>query len=259
MKLKDCVSIVTGGAKGIGEAIAIQFAKEGANVVVADIDYENAVKVADEINNCEYPEAIAIKLDVTNNNSVKDMVKKTLDHFNKLDILVNNAGIVAKGWVKDLPVEVWDKVLTTNLRGTFLCSKAVLPTMIEQESGRIINISSIAGKRGEAAGSAYCSSKFGIIGFTQALALEVAENNILVNAVCPGPIPTKLGEYGIKEDAKLRGQEPDEFRQWFIDRTPFKRQGTPEQVARMCVFIASDDCDFTTGSAFNVNGGIIMH
>jgi sorbitol-6-phosphate 2-dehydrogenase len=255
MKLKDRVAIVTGAAEGIGKAIAAAFAEEGAKVVITDINYELAEETAAEIGG----DATAVKADVTKWDEVTDMVKQAVAKFGRVDILVNNAGVVRKGWVKDLPEEVWDEVLTINLKGTFLCSKAVLPTMIKQQYGRIITISSIAGKQGEAAGSAYCSSKFGQIGFTQALALEVARDNITVNAICPGPIPTRLGEYGIREDAKLRGQDPDEFRKWFLDRTPFGVQGTPEQVAKMAVFVASDDCDFTTGSAFNCNGGIIMH
>jgi NAD(P)-dependent dehydrogenase (short-subunit alcohol dehydrogenase family) len=255
MKLKGRVAIVTGAAEGIGKAIAVAFAKEGAKVVIADINYELAEETIAEIGG----DVMAVKADVTEWDEVTAMVKQTVEEFGRVDILVNNAGVVRKGWVKDLPEEVWDEVLTINLKGTFLCSKAVLPTMIEQQYGRIITISSIAGKQGEAAGSAYCSSKFGQIGFTQALALEVARDNITVNAICPGPIPTRLGEYGIREDAKLRGQDPDEFRQWFLDRTPFGVQGTPEQVAKMAVFVASDDCDFTTGSAFNCSGGIIMH
>ena len=255
MKLKGKIAIVTGAAAGIGKAIAKEFADEGAKVVVADINYDRAVETADEIGRG----AIAVKVDVTQWDQVTAMVQKTMDTFGRVDILINNAGIVRKGWVKDLPEQVWDDVLTINLKGTFLCSKAVLEPMISQNYGRIVTISSIAGKQGEAAGSAYCSSKFGQLGFTQALALEVAKNNITVNAICPGPIPTELGEYGIREDAKLRGQDPDAFRDWFISRTPFGVQGTPEQVAKMAVFVASDDCDFTTGSAFNCNGGIIMH
>lgn len=255
MKLENKVAIVTGAADGIGKAIAKEFADEGAKVVIADINYDKAQETAAEIGTAALP----LKVDVTDAKQVGKMVSDAIDHFGKVDILVNNAGVVRKGWVKDLPEETWDEVLTVNLKGTFLCSKAVLPELIKNNYGRIITISSIAGKQGEAAGSAYCSSKFGQIGFTQALALEVAKHNITVNAICPGPIPTKLGEYGIREDAKLRGQDPDEFRDWFISRTPFGVQGTPEQVAKMAVFVASDDCDFTTGSAFNCSGGIIMH
>jgi len=255
MKLENKVAIITGSAEGIGKAIAEEFVKEGAKVTIADIHFDLAKKTAEEIG----ANALPVKVNVTDSVQVGKMVSDSIVHFGKIDILVNNAGIVRKGWVKDLPEETWDEVLIINLKGTFLCSKAVLPELIKNNYGRIITISSIAGKQGEAAGSAYCASKFGQIGFTQALALEVAKNNITVNAICPGPIPTRLGEYGIEEDAKLRGQDPDEFRDWFISRTPFGVQGTPEQVARMAVFVASDDCDFTTGSAFNCNGGIIMH
>ena len=255
MRLENKVAIVTGSAEGIGKSIAAEFIKEGANVVVADINYEKAEDTVKELGK----NAFAIRVDVTNASQVEKMVSASIERFGKIDILINNAGVVRKGWVKDLPEETWDEVLTINLKGTFLCSKAVLPEMIKNNYGRIVTISSIAGKQGESAGSAYCSSKFGQIGFTQALALEVAQNNITVNAICPGPIPTTLGEYGIREDAKLRGQDPDEFRDWFISRTPFGVQGTPEQVAKMAVFVASDDCDFCTGSAFNCSGGIIMH
>jgi NAD(P)-dependent dehydrogenase (short-subunit alcohol dehydrogenase family) len=255
MKLEDKIAIVTGAAEGIGKAIAKELLDEGAKVVLSDINEPLLLKTTEELGE----NAHAVKADVTKWDEVTNMVEETLDRYGRVDILVNNAGVVRKGWVKDLSEKVWDEVITTNLKGTFLCSKAVLPTMIDQQYGRIITISSIAGKQGEAAGSAYCSSKFGQIGFTQALALEVARDNITVNAICPGPIPTTLGEYGIREDAKLRGQDPDEFRQWFLDRTPFGVQGTPEQVAKMTVFVASDDCDFATGSAFNCNGGIIMH
>lgn len=255
MKLENRVAIVTGAAEGIGKSIAAEFVKEGAKVVVADINFNEAKKTAEQLGE----NAFAVNVDVTNKSQVDKMVAASIEKFGKVDILVNNAGIVRKGWVKDLPEETWDDVLTINLKGTFLCSQAILPEMIKNNYGRIVTISSIAGKQGEAAGSAYCASKFGQIGFTQALALEVAGNNITVNAVCPGPIPTSLGEYGIREDAKLRGQDPDEFRDWFISRTPFGVQGTPKQVARMTVFVASDDCDFCTGSAFNCNGGIIMH
>ena len=255
MKLENKVAIVTGAAEGIGKSIAAEFVKEGARVVVADINFDKAKETAEQLGE----NAFAVNVDVTDKSLVEKMVSASIEKFGRVDILVNNAGIVRKGWVKDLSEETWDDVLTINLKGTFLCSQAILPEMIKNNYGRIVTISSIAGKQGEAAGSAYCASKFGQLGFTQALALEVAKHNITVNAVCPGPIPTSLGEYGIREDAKLRGQDPDEFRDWFISRTPFGVQGTPEQVARMTVFVASDDCDFCTGSAFNCSGGIIMH
>jgi NAD(P)-dependent dehydrogenase (short-subunit alcohol dehydrogenase family) len=259
VRLEKRVALITGAARGIGRAIAFELSRAGARIVIADLDRAAAEKTAEQIQAETGLAAMGWQMDVTKYDQIEAVVGQTLKRFDKIDILVNNAAANAKNWVKDLPEKVWNRIIGTNLTGTFLCSKAVLPAMIERNYGRIINIASIAGKQGEAAGSAYCSSKFGVIGFTQCLALEVAQNNILVNAVCPGPIQTELGELGIRQDAELRGQDPDEFRQWFIDRTPFKRQGTCEQVAKMVLFIASDDCDFTTGAAFNVNGGIIMH
>lgn len=259
MRLEKRVALITGASRGIGRAIAFELSRAGARIVIADLDRAAAEKTAEQIQAETGLAAMGWQMDVTKYDQIEAVVGQTLKRFDKIDILVNNAAANAKNWVKDLPEKVWNRIIGTNLTGTFLCSKAVLPAMIERNYGRIINIASIAGKQGEAAGSAYCSSKFGVIGFTQCLALEVAQNNILVNAVCPGPIQTELGELGIRQDAELRGQDPDEFRQWFIDRTPFKRQGTCEQVAKMVLFIASDDCDFTTGAAFNVNGGIIMH
>lgn len=259
MKLKGKTSLITGAARGIGKAIAREFAEQGSQVVITDIDEAAALKAAEEITASCGGSVKALKMDVTDYDNIRAVIKQTVDWFGGLSILVNNAGANAKNWVKDMPQETWEWIIKVNLTGTFLCCKAVLPEMIKKQYGRIINIASIAAKQGESAGSAYCSSKFGMIGLTQSLALEVAEDNILVNAVCPGPIPTELGELGIRQDAELRGLKMDEFRDWFIQRTPFKRQGTPEQVAKMVVFVASDDCDFSTGCAFNVNGGIIMH
>jgi NAD(P)-dependent dehydrogenase (short-subunit alcohol dehydrogenase family) len=152
----------------------------------------------------------------------------------------------------------WDQVLDINLKGTFLCAKAVLPDMIAKKRGRILNIASIAGKVGEPTASAYSASKFGVIGFTRSLALEVARHDILVNAICPGPIATPLGEQGWRDGAVVEGVDLGRIMTRVNGRSPLGRLGTVEQVAKMAVFIASDDCDFTTGSAFNVDGGIIM-
>ena len=259
MKLKNKVALITGAARGIGKAIAFEFAKEGACVVITDIDEAAAAAAAKEMSALTQADVRALKMDVTDYTSIESAMAKTIEWFGTVSILVNNAAANAKNWVKDMPQETWERIINVNLTGAFLCCKAVLPEMIKRKYGRIVNIASIAAKQGESAGSAYCSSTFGMIGLTQSLALEVAQDNILVNAVCPGPIPTELGELGIRQDAELRGQKMDEFRDWFIQRTPFKRQGTPEQVAKMVLFVASDDCDFSTGSAFNVNGGIIMH
>ena len=253
-RLEERVAIVTGAAAGIGAAIARAFCGEGARVVVADRDSEAAEATAKEIGHA----AIAMRLDVTNENQVRAVVADTLARFDRIDILVNNAGIMRKAYVKDMAEELWDAVVDVNLKATFLCSKAVLPAMIEARRGRIINIASIAAKVGEPTASAYSAAKFGVIGFTRSLALEVAQYDILVNAICPGPIPTALGQQGWREGAQIEGVDLNRIMARVGSRSPLRRLGSVEQVAKMALFIASDDCDFTTGSAFNVDGGIVM-
>ncbi|MEP7062515.1 MAG: 3-oxoacyl-ACP reductase FabG [Betaproteobacteria bacterium] len=253
-RLDGRVAIVTGGASGIGAAIASAFAAEGARVAVADLDGNASRSQAESIGD----RAMAVEVDVTREATVQAAVRSVRERFGPADILVNSAGIIRKAWVKDMPEAMWDLVMAVNLKGAFLCSKAVLPDMIERGRGRIINIASIAGKIGEPTASAYSASKFGLIGFTRSLALEVARHDILVNAICPGPIATPLGEQGWRDGAEVEGVGLDRVMTRVQGRSPLGRLGSVEQVARMALFIASDDCDFTTGAAFNVDGGIIM-
>jgi NAD(P)-dependent dehydrogenase (short-subunit alcohol dehydrogenase family) len=253
-RLDGRVAIVTGGAGGIGAAIARAFAAEGARVCIADLDEAKARAAAQDIGH----DALGVPCDVTREADVQSLAARVVERCGGIDILVNNAGIMRKGYVKDMPLALWQQVLDVNLTATFLCSKAVLPAMIARGRGRIVNIASIAGKVGEPTASAYSAAKFGVIGFTRSLALEVAKQNILVNAICPGPIPTALGEQGWREGAEVEGVGLDRIMARVGSRSPLGRLGTVEQVARMTLFIASDDCDFTTGSAFNVDGGIVM-
>ena len=253
-RLEGRAAIVTGGAAGIGAAIAKAFAAEGARVVVADRDLAAATATAGSIGEG----TLALGVDVTREPEVQAMARSTLDRLGRIDVLVNNAGIIRKAFVKDMTEETWDAVLDVNLKATFLCSKAVLPAMIAARRGRIVNIASIAGKVGEPTASAYSAAKWGVIGFTRSLALEVAPYDILVNAICPGPIPTALGKQGWDDGAKVLGVELDKVMARVNARSPLGRLGTVEQVARMALFVASDDCDFTTGAAFNVDGGIVM-
>ena len=253
-RLAGRVAIVTGGAAGIGAAIAKAFLAEGARVVIADRQIEAATATARTLGE----NASASPVDVTQENQVQAMARDALARHGRIDILVNNAGIMRKAYVKDMTEETWDAVVDVNLKATFLCSKAVLPAMIDAGRGRIINIASIAGKVGEPTASAYSAAKFGVIGFTRSLALEVAAHDILVNAICPGPIPTALGEQGWRDGAQVEGVPLDRIMTRVNSRSPLKRLGTVEHVARMALFIASDDCSFTTGSAFNVDGGIVM-
>jgi NAD(P)-dependent dehydrogenase (short-subunit alcohol dehydrogenase family) len=254
-RLGGRVAIVTGAAGGIGEAIARAFAGEGARVAIADVNEAGATDAAARIGR----DALPVRVDVTNEAEIARAVAATIARFGRLDILVNNAGIMRKAYVKDMPAALWDQVLDVNLKATFLCSKAALPAMIDgRRGGRIINIASIAGKVGEPTASAYSAAKWGVLGVTRSLALEVAEHNILVNAICPGPIPTALGKEGWEQGAVVQGVGLDQVMARVNSRSPLKRLGTVDQVARMALFIASDDCDFTTGSAFNVDGGIVM-
>ena len=253
-RLEERVAIITGAGAGIGAAIARAFCSEGARVVVADLDTGNAERTATDIG----ANAVAMALDVTKEDQVRAVVADTRRRFGRIDILVNNAGIMRTAYVKAMSEDLWDAVVDVNLKATFLCSKAVLPAMIEAKRGRIINIASIAGKVGEPTASAYSAAKFGVIGFTRSLALEVAQFDILVNAICPGPIPTALGKQGWREGAQIEGVELDRIMARVGSRSPLRRLGTVEQVAQMALFIASDDCEFTTGSAFNVDGGIVM-
>jgi len=253
-RLDGRVAIVTGGAAGIGAAIATAFAAEGAHVVIADREIDAATATARTIGE----RASAFQVDVTREAEVQALAQDTRGRHGRIDVLVNNAGIMRKAYVKDMTEDTWDAVVDVNLKATFLCSKAVLPSMIEAGRGRIINIASIAGKVGEPTASAYSAAKFGVIGFTRSLALEVAAHDILVNAICPGPIPTALGEQGWRDGAQVEGVPLDRIMTRVNSRSPLKRLGTVEQVARMALFVASDDCNFTTGSAFNVDGGIVM-
>ncbi len=191
IRLKDYVAIVAGGGRGIGKAIALELAKEGLKIVIAARTAREIYNTANEIKSLG-SEALAIKTDIRSSSDVKNLIKKTISKFGRIDILINNAGIgIFKPLVKTSERE-WDKVLDTNLKGTFLCCKQVLPMMIKQRKGIIVNISSIAGKHGDAYYSSYCASKFGIIGLTESLAKEVDKFGIKVYTVCPDRVNTKI-------------------------------------------------------------------
>jgi 3-oxoacyl-[acyl-carrier protein] reductase len=253
-RLDGRAAIITGAAGGIGGAIAKAFIADGARVLIADRDLAAGKAQAMALGDA----AVAFEVDVTKRAAVQAMAQEALARFGRIDILVNNAGIIRKAFVRDMTEATWDAVMDVNLKATFLCSQAVLPTMIDAKRGRIINIASIAGKVGEPTASAYSAAKWGVLGFTRSLALEVAPYDILVNAICPGPIPTALGEQGWRDGADVQGVGLDQVMARVNSRSPLGRLGTVEQVARMALFVASDDCDFTTGAAFNVDGGIVM-
>jgi len=250
MKLKDKVAIITGAAKGIGRAIAIEFVKEGAKVVVADIDFEGAKRTVEDIKKLG-GEAIAVKVNVADPNDVEVMVKKTLDAFGKIDILINNAGIAIQKPALEMTLDEWKKIIDVNLTGVFLCSQAVGRVMVKQGGGVIINMASMLGFVAIPKRSAYCASKAGVIGLTKELAVEWAKYGIRVVGVAPGWVATKrvieLTKKGIVNEEVVK------------TLTPMGRMAAPEEVAKLMVFLASDDASFITGETVLIDGGYVAY
>lgn len=245
--LEGRAAIVTGGARGIGRAIAEQLAVLGANVVIADMLFDEAEKSAMEISALTGKKIIAIPVNVTDGKSAVDLVEKALQQFGKVDILVNNAGITRDTLIMRMDEADWDAVLDVNLKGVFNCSKAVVRPMMKQRYGRIINISSVSGQAGQAGQTNYSASKAGVIGFTKALAREVASRQITVNAVAPGFIPTALTNE-LSEDLKNS----------ILSATPAGRMGKPEEVAAAVAFLASEEAAYINGQVLAVDGGMAM-
>ncbi len=246
-RLKNRVAIVTGAGQGIGRALALGLAREGAEVVIADINDENAASVKREIEGLGGT-ALAASTDVSNEDSVQTMVDKSLRQFGKLDILINNAGIFPVSSVEEMKEEEWDRVIGTNLVGAFLCSKAVAGKFLQQGSGRIISMTSGRAFQGAKNAAHYASSKAGIIGFSKSLALELASCQITVNVICPG----------ITDTAQPRGHQSEEQIYSQAQTIPLGRIGQPEDLVGTAVFLASDAAAFITGQTVIVNGGSIM-
>jgi 3-oxoacyl-[acyl-carrier protein] reductase len=246
-KLVGRTAIVTGGAKGIGRGIAEAFAHEGADVAIADIATEDQAAAVIEAIHQAGRKAIFIRTDVADEQQVRNMVEAVQRDFGHIDILVNNAGIFTQASVENLTIADWDKVLGVNLRGTFLCARFVLPYMLDQGWGRIINIASQLGYIGGQEVAHYSASKGGVIAFTKALAREVATRNVLVNAIAPGPILTDL-----------LASETDEWKLAKLAELPIGRFGEVSEVAPTAVFLASDDATYYVGQTLGPNGGDVM-
>jgi sorbitol-6-phosphate 2-dehydrogenase len=258
--LQDKIAIVTGGAQGLGAAICRRLADEGCYVVVADLNLEGAEQTAANIAAQTGRRAIAIKVDVTEEAQVEAMVDRAVEEFGRLDILVSNAGILIAEAVDEFPAEKWRAVMNVNLFGYFLCLKHVARVMKVQGSGAIVQINSKSGKKGSYKNSAYAASKFGGIGLTQSVALELAEHGVRVNAVCPGnlldsPLWTQGPNALFKQYARKWDLTEAEVRQKYIDQVPMKRGCTYEDVCNAVVFMASDQAGYMTGQAINITGG----
>lgn len=243
MKLKGKVAIITGGGSGIGEATAKLFAQEGAKVVAADVNGEAAERVAEEIKK-EGGEVLAVKVDVSRRQEAENMVAETLSRFGQIDILINNAGLFRDAMSWKMEDEQWNLVIDVNLKGTFLCSRAVIPHMRARNQGKIINTSSISvlGNPGQAN---YSAAKAGIIALTRTLALELARAGINVNCVAPGSIDTPI----------LKGMPQDIVQRTVEEKVPLRRMGSPEEVAKLHLFLASEDSNYITGQVIFIDGG----
>ena len=247
MKLKGKVAVITGGAQGIGYAIGSRLAEEGAQIIVCDIAEELCVKSAKEIEQKFSVQTLGVKVNVTQIADCEELVKKTLDKFQRIDILVNNAGITKDNLVMRMSDEEWDAVLAVNLKGAFNCTKAAVRPMMKQRSGRMINICSIVGLMGNAGQANYSASKGGLIAMTKSCAREFASRNVLVNAIAPGFIKTRMTE-ALSEEQKQKLSE----------MIPLTRLGEAEDVAKAALFLASEDSSYITGQVISVNGGMYM-
>jgi len=261
--LQEQVAIVTGAASGIGRAIALRLSQEGAALAAADLDGKAVQGLVQEIMT-RGGRGLALQGDVSIEKDVEGMVRETLGNFGQVDILVNNAGIGTTGLIIDHTVEDWEKSMSVNLKGTFLCSRAAAREMIPRKRGRIVNISSIGGKEGEEFIGGYCASKFGVIGLTQVLAKELARHGITVNAVCPGYIWTPMWEkmaVWFKENfPTLAGKSPEEiFEARVKSVTPLRRAQTGEDIAALVAFLVSEEAKNINGQSINVDGGARMH
>jgi NAD(P)-dependent dehydrogenase (short-subunit alcohol dehydrogenase family) len=252
--LEGKVAVVTGAGSGIGRSIANHYAREGATVVVADLNEQAAHEVLSELPKTSL-DSMAVQVDVTSKPSCQSLFKTVYEKYGRIDISGHNAGVSTMNRIVDLTEEEWDFNMNVNAKGVFLCTQSVLPYMIQQGHGRIINTASMAGKRGTPLLAHYAASKWAVIGFTKSTALEVAEHGITVNCVCPGFVKTSMQEREVVWEAQLRGMQPQEVYEEYIKLTPMKRIQTAEDVARIYVFLASHLADFVTGEAVDVTGG----
>jgi 3-oxoacyl-[acyl-carrier protein] reductase len=246
MRLKDKVAIITGAGRGIGQATAIKFAQEGARVAACDIDEQSAIETARIIER-RHGQAMAFRVDVTDKLGIQAMVEAVHERYGRIDILVNNAGIVADAQLKNMTDEQFDRVIDINLKGTYNCTKAVVDIMLDQQSGVILNASSIVGLHGNFGQTNYAASKFGVIGMVKTWARELGKRGIRANAVCPGFISTPIID-----------SIPDKVIEALQNKVPLGRLGKPEEIANAYAFLASDEASYINGAVLEVSGGLTI-
>jgi 3-hydroxybutyrate dehydrogenase len=260
MKLKDHIALVTGGGRGIGRAIALEFAREGAGIIVAARSLDQVQSVAREIEEQFQTKALSLVCDVSDPGSVEQMFEKAREFFGRApDILVNNAGIAESAPLVKTTNDLWRRHLEINLNGTFYCTRAALPAMIERGWGRIINIASIAGKTGWPYVAAYSASKHGVLGLTRSAAMEVASKGITVNAICPGYVDTEMTSRGIENITRKTKLSANEAMESLKKMSPQNRIVSPEEVAALALLLASEDGRGINGQAINVDGGTLLY
>jgi sorbitol-6-phosphate 2-dehydrogenase len=258
MRLSGKIAVITGGGSGIGAAICRAFAEEGAAVAITDIRLQAAQEIAAEITRCN-GRVGTWAFDVSDRSAVEQAADQIEKQLGPIDVWVNNAGISRIVPFLECSEELWEQTLRINLKGAFIGCQAAIRRMLPRRQGVVLNMSSQSGKVGNSQYTAYCASKFGIIGLTQSLAVEFAGAGIRVNALCPGIVMTPLWDQMLGDYARKRNLKPEDVRPYLEKRIPLGRLCTPEDVARTAVFLASDESDYLTGQALNVSGGMVMH
>lgn len=257
MILNERTALVTGAGRGIGRGIALRLAREGATVIVADVDEVNTAKVAEEIRALG-SQALPLHLDVRKEDQVESAVARARNEVGPITILVNNAGIYRDTPLLGSSLEDWDLSFAVNLTGQLLCARVVVPDMVEQHWGRIVNQASMMSKIAFGRDAAYCASKAGVLGLTRSMAAELAPHNICVNALCPGNIMTNMLEEVDKAIAVREGKQPGQFLDERPQEIPLGRLGTPDDIAGVVAFLCGPDGGYITGQAIHVDGGLYM-